>query len=275
MSGISEFRVGHACAAECDGLTTATKSIVTQFASDSPAVIFPPWPTIGGRLPNTLTRIVLVLLFCTVLAHAQQQPASAPTTAPNPNAEPTSALEAAQLYGSMFQSGQATQAVQKFWDLDSMIDGMFAEDKAKITDPQRQEIKETFKKFVDALYTDRRLTQVMAQSKFEDFQAAAPEKEVTQVTFNLAMPTGQKLPNKLFLKQVDGKWRVIDAQAGAAPLVASLNKGYAMARTQMTPVEFVHTMFDEIIAKAGGATKPATAPAGAPAAPAAASQPAP
>src|SRR5206468_1941483 len=173
-----------------------------------------------GSLAKMSTCAATLLVMCACGAAWGQQAAASTKPA---DAEPTSALEAAQVYGGMFQSGKASEAVKRFWDLDSMIDGMFVQDKDKITAAQRQDIKETFKKFVDALYTDPRLTAAMAQSTFGDFATSQPVNGVTEVTFNLSMATGQKLPNKLFLKQVDGKWRVIDAQAGAAALGASLN----------------------------------------------------
>src|SRR5439155_5617435 len=93
---------------------------------------------------------------------------------------------------------------------------------------------------------------------------------VTEVSFNLRGPSGQKVANKLFIKQVKGNWRVVDVQAGEAPLVASLKQGYATVRTKITPVQYLHILFDVVIKNAKGASTRATS--GATSAPA--SQPA-
>src|SRR5215831_12866789 len=124
-----------------------------------------------GPVTKGCTHLAWLLALCICGAASAQQTAS--TTKPA-NVEPTSALEAAQVYGGMFQSGQASEAVKRFWDLDSMIDGMFVQDKDKITAAQRKDIKDTFQKFVDALYTDPRLSAAMAQSTFGEFATSQP-----------------------------------------------------------------------------------------------------
>ena len=129
---------------------------------------------------------------------AAQQPAATPA-------------DAAKDYTRKMVSSKPSEAIRTYWDMDTMLTGIFGEHLRRHNDKERAEMQRLLLEFIEKVYANPKVAQAMRSAKFENF-TTAEGKTPDAATVNFDVRFDDKvIPNALQMKRVDGKWRVIDA----------------------------------------------------------------
>ncbi len=166
----------------------------------------------------------------------------AQVVAAEPKAE--TALEAAKRYTNLMKGDEPIKAVETFWDFPEMLQTMFGERLKASSQAERDEMKKLLLDFFRGIYSNPQIAEAMKKATFEDFLSTEKEGK-TFVTFK-ALIGDQKLPNILVFKQIDEKWRVVDAAASNQPLLAeTFGKEYLKHADRLTPLAFLKAMTND------------------------------
>ena len=176
-----------------------------------------------------IASLVIALVVGAVRTHAEEPKAS------------ETALEAAQRYTTLMKGDQPIKAVETFWDFPEMLQTMFGERFKASSPAERDEMKKVLLDFFRRIYSNPQIAEAMKKVTFEDFVSTEKDGK-TFVTFK-ALIGDQKLPNILIFKQIDEKWRVVDAAASNQPLLAeTFAKEYLKHADRLTPLAFLKAM---------------------------------
>lgn len=195
---------------------------------------------------------VALAMICTVaagFARADDKPADAP-----PQQTKATAVDAAKDYTQRMKSDDPATAVRTYWDLDSMLAGIFGEHLRRHGDEERAEMKRLLLAFIENVYATPTIAAAMKQAIFEDFKAEENTATgTTAVSFNVRIQS-TVIPNSLHMKSVDGNWKIVDAGTNGRMMVPSIRSQYDPQAQRLAPLDYIKAM----VAKVPGAQgKPA------------------
>ena len=196
---------------------------------------------------SSFLKFRLVLAFAIVtLPVAQEAPAQENKAAPaaqaaaqQPAATPA---DAAKDYTRKMVSAKPSEAIRTYWDMDTMLTGIFGEHLRRHNDKERAEMQRLLLEFIEKVYANPKVAQAMRSAKFENF-TTAEGKTPDAATVNFDVRFDDKvIPNALQMKRVDGKWRVIDAGTNGKFMVSEIREQYLPQAKRVTPLQYIREM---------------------------------
>ena len=166
--------------------------------------------------------------------------------APAAKEQAADAVDAARDYTQKLKSAKPVEAVRAYWDMDGMMSSIFGEHLRRHSEQEREEMQTTLLGFIEKIYTDPNIVKAMRQASLEDFESAdGKEPGTVVVSFNARFPD-KVVPNALHMKQVDGKWRIIDAGANGRMMVPTIRAEYLPQAQRVTPLQYMKMLASTI-----------------------------
>jgi hypothetical protein len=182
-------------------------------------------------------RVAAVLMALPVLAGASTEDAAAAA----PAAE--TPLGVAQRFAELVRDGEAGTAVDRFYDLDIMLESVFGEDLQRHSRAERTEMKRLLRDTIQRINGDPRITKALQQTTLEGFRSKEKEGEPRTATVNYSVVYGKRrILNTLLLQQSGDRWVIVDGGAVGKMLVPAMRGDYTRRRTHYTPLEFIRAM---------------------------------
>jgi hypothetical protein len=204
-----------------------------------------------------------LIAFSAVIASSAQPVATSATTQGAASTRPAeTAIDAAQRYAAMAKDRRPREAIAEFLDLDQHLRRMFGEDFDKCPAADKQEMRRLLEALFDAMYADPHLVDAMAAARYENFRELSPhnptDPDVKIVAFDTVLGE-QRTTNRLFLRPIDGRWRIIDLSGGGASVAIATRAQYIPQRDHVTPLQFIRELARPALEPA--APSPSTKPA--------------
>jgi hypothetical protein len=180
-----------------------------------------------------------------------------------------SAIEAAQRYAAMAKDRRPRDAIAEFLDLDQHLRRMFGEDFDKCSIADKQEMRRLLESLFDEMYADPHLVDAMAAARYENFRELSPhnagEADLKIVAFDAVLGE-QRTTNRLFLRPIEGRWRIVDLSGGGASVAIATRAQYLPQRDHVTPLQFIRELakpaLEPLAPSPAPSPLPATKPAG-------------
>jgi hypothetical protein len=181
-------------------------------------------------LPRIPLRVAAVLMTLPLLASADEAAPAAQTP-----------VEVTQQYAELIRTGEAGEAVDRTWDLDVALEGIFGEHLEQHTGAERNEMKRLLRDCIQRLLGDPRAMKSRKNGTFEGFRAKLTQGEpnTAVVNYTLVYPNKQRFLCTVFLRQSGEEWRIVDAGSRGQMLVAGLNGVYAKVAAEGTPLQYL------------------------------------
>lgn len=162
------------------------------------------------------------------------KPSSAPASAPD-----QTPLDVARDYVRLLQAGNGPEAVSRYWDWDRVLTVAFGDRLRDGSQADREEMKRLLAGHMSRSTTRPGVRQEMAKAVFEGF-AQVPEPDGTvRVNYTVRLD-GKAVTNSMILKNLDGRWRVVDMVLGGMFTSVAHRHRYAQAlqKGPLSPLEW-------------------------------------
>ena len=167
-------------------------------------------------------------------------------TAPAESTEPTeaAAVQTAKAYHALLVAGEVERAVQQHFDLNQILLDTFEEHFRELGTADRRRLRELFFPVMEPVMAHPAMRQVLARSRFGDYEARPRAGGRMTVEFAQALPGGERRTGWIVMHHFDGQWRVLDVgTAGTGGFVSVLRSMWRKARAAgQTPVTFMEQL---------------------------------
>ena len=192
--------------------------------------------------------LVIVLVSVAPLSWGAGPSTSAATTqsAASAGTHPAeSAIDAAQRYVAIAKDRRPREAIAEFLDIDQHLRRMFGEDFDKCSEADKQQMRLLLQSLFDTMYSDPHLIDAMAAARYENFRELTPhnpgDTDLKIVAFDAVLGE-QRTTNRLFLRPIDGRWRIVDLSGGGASVAIATRAQYMPQRDHVTPLQFIREL---------------------------------
>lgn len=120
-----------------------------------------------------------------------------------------SPTEIAQSCLEMCQQGKTAEAIQKYVDLDAIARNVFADEFDQLDQEKKETVRGGLVRLIEAAVANWPLSEAEEASQGE-LSTSETEDGLTCVSRRVTLSDGDLQESRLFLDQIDGRWRIVD-----------------------------------------------------------------
>ena len=197
-------------------------------------------PVVPGVLPALLCAALLAFGAGSLARADDKQPKDKDRAKP---AE--TPMAAAKAYTGMMKTGKGAEAVQTYWDMATMLSGIFGEHLEQHSDAERKEMHDLLRKVMGKINSNPKVIEMMSRATITDFKEEKSETEDDSVVTFVLKVDGKEIPNTLQFRRGKRGWLITDAGVRGKMMVAALREQYTPNAKDLTPLQFIRDMAEQ------------------------------